>query len=462
MSIVNLSKRPAHSLLFIDQAFCCRLDVDKHGAPLGELLRFEFGCEQPQALAASLQQLLETSPASGRTAWVLFSGLAMHMLSIPSVQIEGVDQTTLKQVLLYEIEGLTGDTALDAELGMRLLGSQYELMDYFTVSVPQLVLDDVLKTLKQHGSKLGGLLHPGALPTALGAPDADDWLRLEAWSGQVLGLRKTALDSLQVKQFAAGSAQHSEIEDWMNAGNNAGWRETLQASASLELLPETGNTRSFEQPETIGNWLTAWARALIVSKDESQLTLLKPQSRFDRELMFMVASGAAAFVVCAAHLGWTLYLGNYYQAEITRIEQGMSSIDALRKSLATQRTELSALREAIAGLKKYEHSMPRLITVLQQRPAQLLTVLAISRPDKLVIESIDTGIDGIVIKGVTLEASQANQLASSLKTQLHDAGWRIVSPTKKNMNLFESGGPWSFEIKLNDQGVDSFEIGDSG
>ncbi len=86
----------------------------------------------------------------------------------------------------------------------------------------------------------------------------------------------------------------------------------------------------------------------------------------------------------------------------------------------------------------------------------MLEALANGRPENLLLESIATDKDDIKINGISLDATSANQLANYLETQLTTLGWSFAAPAKKNMELMNGGGPWEFEIKLLDLGVEGF------
>jgi hypothetical protein len=73
-----------------------------------------------------------------------------------------------------------------------------------------------------------------------------------------------------------------------------------------------------------------------------------------------------------------------------------------------------------------------------------------------VIESIERRDGHLAVTGVSLRSGLPNQLASILDKSLAINGWKVNSPTKKNMELFAEDGPWAFEIVIEDAGLKSF------
>ncbi|MCK5190758.1 MAG: hypothetical protein KAR12_11955, partial [Methylococcales bacterium] len=49
-----------------------------------------------------------------------------------------------------------------------------------------------------------------------------------------------------------------------------------------------------------------------------------------------------------------------------------------------------------------------------------------------------------------------NILAGNIEAPLAKVGWKVNPPTKKEMNIFDNGGPWSFEMVIEDLGLEGF------
>ena len=87
----------------------------------------------------------------------------------------------------------------------------------------------------------------------------------------------------------------------------------------------------------------------------------------------------------------------------------------------------------------------------------MLEALAEGRPDNLLLEEISVDKDIVRLRGLTLDSTSANELASFLEKNLSTLGWSVTTPSKTNMDVLTQGGPWEFEIKLLDLGLDGFK-----
>lgn len=458
MKLLKFQKRPAHTLLLVTAVKTFRIDVDKKGVMQGEIQTIEVDCPAvnglPQAVAACAGQ----GPALGRRLWLLTAALPMTLLSLPSMQVQGVDEQTLLQALQFELEGLTGQSAQNTQLAYQLLNVRDE-MNYYRVSqLDDLLFEDILKAVKKAGSRLAGLLHPGGLPAPLGQTDGKDWLRIECWPERILVLRQNAAHGLSMENFATASNRwQAELEQWLAEQSGADYSETLYNN-KLELLPNTDFTLRLNDGENIALWLDSWA-GLLLQKAPLPAPVLQPRSRINRELLLIAASAVGALLLCIGHFSWHTYLKNHYQEKVDKLQQTNQSMAALRKDITSNQDERDALQKQIDRLQNDSDIIPAMIDALQQRPARLLEALARGRPEKLLVERIgvDDAVDKLLITGVTLDALAANQLVAYLEENLRNTGWRIDSPTKKDLGYFQQGGPWEYRIILTDLGIDAFK-----
>lgn len=454
MKLPLFNKRPAHSLLFITESKTFRADADKTGVLTGEMSAMDISCPTTAKLAECFAQIAAGKPL-GRKVWLLYMRLPIALLSIPSMQVEGVDETTLLQALQFELEGLTGQSALDMQLAYHLLGNQDEMSTYWVSQINQLHFEDLHKAVKKTGSQLGGLLHPAGLPQPLTSPEHEDWLRMECWSNQLFALRRHIDGGFSMQLFSLDHRHwHTQLEQWLHEQGAVPHTETL-LNNMIELLPETAYTLHLGNTERIPPWLAIWAGALA-QKSPLPAPILRHQSRLNKDLLLMASGGSVAVLICAGHLSWHLYQTQHYTQEAEALKKVETTLTALRKSSADNREKHEKLKTKLDKLKGDSKILPQMIKALQHRPSRLLAAVASGRPENLVLEEIITDNDDIKIRGVSLDSVSANKLAGYLELKLADLGWEITAPTKKNMNLFEDGGPWEFEIALRDKGIEGF------
>lgn len=455
MKLPSFNKRPAYSVLYITDIAAYRLDVDKAGVVIGTVERFKINCLTTIKLADSIKHVIDNSPPLGKKTWVLYEKLPIYLLSIPTMQIEGATELTLMQALQFELEGLTGQSALDSQLAYHLLSNSNEMSHFWLSQIGSLNFEDVQKVLQKAGSQLAGLLHPAGLPVALENPEHSDWLRFESWSKQLVALRKTEEHGLTVELISYESRQwQKKLDKWLENQTQTAHTETLLTDV-IQVLPETNFQLFLNNDEPVTVWLTAWAATL--AETTPAVPVLRYQSSINTDLLFMAGGGGVAVLICVAHLMWNLYQTNDYNNKVIELKKVETSLTALNKTLAADEEKKTQLSEKIAKLNIQADSLPNLIEGLQHRPAQLLAALAKGRPDNLLLEAIVVDKDSIHLKGVSLDSTSANELVSFLDKNVSTLGWSVASPSKTNMGVFTEGGPWEFEITLLDLGLEGFK-----
>ena len=412
-------------------------------------------CPHPTKLAQCVGDIAAKSRPFGRKVWLFYIGLPITLLSIPSMQVEGVDEPTLIQALQFELEGLTGQSTLDMQLAYQLLSEKDEMSNYWVSQIDQISFEDVSKAVKKAGGRLHGLMHPGGLPLFLQNPDQMDWLRMECWSHQLLAMRQTPEGDFSLQLFNLDSRQwHAQLEKWLTQQGAVEASESL-LNHKIEVLPDTDYRRLFNDVEPVADWLLVWA-GLLLKKEPPAIPILRYQSKLNKNLLLMASGGSAALLLCAVHLIWHMYQANDYTAKTVALQKVETQITAMTKAMAADQEKSNKLKTDIEKLKADAETLPKLIKGLQDRPARLLEALANGRPEKLLVENVAVSKDEIKISGLSLDAISANELSRYLEEHLAELGWSMVAPIKKNLELLTGGGPWEFEIKLQDLGAAGF------
>nr|WP_305906754.1 hypothetical protein [Methylomarinum sp. Ch1-1]MDP4519458.1 hypothetical protein [Methylomarinum sp. Ch1-1] len=274
MKLPAFSQRPAHTLLFITEVKTFRVDADRKGILLTDVETIERGCDEPARLAKTLQKISEESAPFGRKLWLLFLRLPSHLISLPAMQVQGVDDDTLMQALQFELEGVTGQSSQDSRIAFQFIKSADEMSDYWLTQIDQLALDDLLKAAKQCKTKLAGLLYPGGLPMAIGEPDTPEWLRLECWPDQLYALHQNE-DQLNLQVFSLESHHwQTELDQWLHGLDDKPSSEAL-LNNKLEVLPDTDRQYHLNQDHSLSLWLGLWAQALIANK-KTPVPIIRP------------------------------------------------------------------------------------------------------------------------------------------------------------------------------------------
>jgi len=451
----NINKRPPHTLLFVTESLTFRADADRKGILQGEVETIEQGSKTAAHLAKAFAKIADSTGPLGRTVWILFMRLPAFLISVPTMQVRDVEPALLAQALQFEAEGITGMSALETKVAFGFLQAENEMSDYWFAQIEQLAWDDLQKAVKQRKCQLGGVLNPGALPLALSDPDADEWLRLEAWSNQLIALhRSESRVSLQVFSYDSPHWR-SELEQWLGDQEAVKVSETL-LNNRIEMLPPTGRVLSLHNESDMTAWFGLWAECLIRRRGEGA-AVLRPVSQVNMDVVWMAGSGIAALLLCGLHAGWFVHQQRYFESETQRLTRVEKEMVALRKQITESSEQKDKLEKRFSQSNADADSVPGTIRKLQQRPALLLQALAEMRDERLIIETLSSQGDEVAIEGVTLEPHIGNQLAGALGESLGDLNWKLDLPAKKNMALFDGEpGPWSFTLKLADQGMPGF------
>lgn len=455
MKFPRFNKRPAYTLLYVTEQKTVRIDLDKAGALIGEAYQLSVNCTSPAKLADCITAFSLNHSPLGSKLWLLYTGLPVTVLSIPTVQVEGIPAPALSQALLFELEGLTGQSCQDLQVAYQLLSNQDEMSSYWVSQIVPLHFEDLSLAIKKAGSQLQGLMNPAGLPLALQNPETDAWLRIESWPQQVVALSNSAESGLRLQAFAVDNRQWpKQLEKWLTLENLAENTETLLYTAH-EPLPETTLSLALNDMRVTSEWLALWATVLL-KQDPPYTPVLRHQSKLNKDLVFMAAGGVLALLICLGHLGWHLYQANHYGNEVSALQKVETNLASLRKALTEDQDKRDKLNTKIAKLKTDAVILPKLMQGLQHRTVRLLAAIAQGRPEKLLVETISTEKDTLKISGISLDSTSANELGHYLETHLGQLGWELGAPTKKNMGMFSGGGPWEFEIKLLDLGMAGF------
>ncbi len=455
MKFPKHNSRPAHTLLFIADDKSWRVDCDNKGIFLSEIEVFQAGCKHTAKLGNCIENITKDSDKFGRKLWLIFSRLPSTILSLASLQVRGLDDESLMQVMLYELESMTGQSAMDTLLSYQFLGSQHDMSDYRVSYIDQLEYEDMVTAIKKSGGQLAGLVHPAGLPQCLSNPEADDWFRIENWASQLVTVRDHPIDGLSTQIYSKElSTWHANLEQDMAQAVAPLFSETL-TNFDLELLPETEVILDITKDDDLSVLINAWATCLIVAND-CPVPLLKTVSKINKDLMFMVGGGVAALLLCSLHFGWHTYQKNYYEVERDSLKTLETTINKVRTTVSDLKKQRSELKRKQTEIESDSTTIPTLLEALKKRPSHLLYALAKGSNEGLMIESIDHQGDKVIVRGITLKASYANKLALHLNDQLANLGWQISPPEKVDMALLVEGGPWEFSLQLNDLGILSF------
>ena len=171
-----------------------------------------------------------------------------------------------------------------------------------------------------------------------------------------------------------------------------------------------------------------------------------------------IGLATAALAVCLVHFGWYHHQSTLMEGERDILKKTEQKIKTINESMKKQQEKRDGIVKALDKIKGQHVSLPLVLDALRRRPAMLLRDLALHRTDDVVVERIVAEKDAVVVEGATLKPAAANDLSALLEPRMDALGWRMAPPEKKDMGLFTGGGPWSFKMRLTDNGLAGFVL----
>ena len=452
--------RPQHTLVYVAKNRLLRVDLDREGRFIGNPLIVDCDCATADALPTVLPRSLMGLPRPARKLWVLYEALPFYTLSLPSSQVTDVKPEQLRQALLFELEQMAGIGADNKQLAFSLFANE-DGMNHYTVSLaPAKVFEQLQKSARKSACRLYGLAYAGAVPRRLHLDvPPGPWARLEYWANGVVGLHGTAEGVQGVLSFQEIPAKRleSELERWLKSLGLSVGIETLVTAPGIN-APLLGDIPlSLENRDNLEEWLQAWATA-ISTGSLSGVPLFRPTVTPEQELNMTIGLASAALALCLVHFGWYHHQSTLMEGERDRLKKTEQKIKTFNEGIKKQQEKRDGIVKALDKIKGQHVSLPLVLDALRRRPAMLLRDLALHRTDDVVVERIVAEKDAVVVEGASLKPAAANDLSALLEPRMDALGWRMAPPEKKDMGLFAGGGPWSFKMRLTDNGLAGFVL----
>lgn len=456
-------RRPAATLLCVIANRFVRADMDAEGRLLAEPEWLPIQCDSIADLSLAVTTALAGERAVGRRLWLLHDGLPNHTVTVPTGQVAGLEGLQLSQALLFELEQMTGNPLPNRQAAHALISLEDGQSLYWLTHVPKTLIAQLQRAAKQQGCQFAGLLHPGGLPRPLSVEAVQGkWARLEIWPDVLIGLDGGKQGKPNAWVIQAGTKARriqGEVERWRaELGEGVVW-ETLGEGAVLDFMPADAKAIQWEDGEILVRWLNGWGTSLKQGL-AAPIPLIEPPEDASLEPRWMAVYAVAAVAVCLLHWGWETRRVHEMEKELGFYrgnESRVMSLDVEVGRYRKQRDDLKRQMEPALGGGRAAQ-MPEVLAALKQRYASLLREVSISSTDGMVIEQILTKPEGVLVKGVSLDAAEANVLASALDGRLRGLGWRVEPARKKDLAYDVAGGPWEFEILLSDIGLAGFTI----
>ena len=454
--------RPATTLLTITFDFLARADVSAQGQVL-KVWR------QPRRSDSSLGDLVETAiklaPGLGRNVWILCEDLWTQVLALPGNAVAGLNDDDLARAFSFESEPLSGITAVNAVLGFARAEQTDDLQAFRITATDLETRAQMQQAVRRHGGKLAGLVHPAGVAASLTeVPAGKQWRRVETWKQMTLCVTSDSVHPARIQILNATTAQprvQASVSSFMSAvPENA---EMLSSGGSAENAAASPKRVELSRNEDLQRWLQAWAHAL--SGQRRDIPVISPEPIHTPASTYLVAGAALlalSVLACIAHRQVTTSNLASVQDQIKTLQEPAAQMGEVRKNVKKIKTQLDELRQSN---QKSQHDNTSLAARLETERLRVYTVLerlAQDRPDDVVVTSIIFEGGSVEVKGFSIDASNADELASRLAQSLKSTQWQVEPVQKQARQSAEDDRLWEFTLSLHPPGEERPKAADGG
>lgn len=392
--------------------------------------------------------------------FVLSSDFWTHTIALASVNTYGLSPEDLQQMLNFEAEPLSGNSAFEVTSSSLPLGEASGQKHFWLTQVGVAVREQLDEAIRKLGGKLAGLAHPGGVPYEYGdSPPLGVPGRVEFWPGA--SVRVVCHDGIVTKAHIDDGAVAS---NWLAA--SADWQRASNASHVTAVVPE-GLTSAYdvdqadadshttfltlEDDETLRSWLGAWHRALCAKT--VAVPLVTPAARRLNQAQRNKISAVLALVLfgaCYGHHQWVASNIAKVAAEKTVLDAPGIELASVKTQIATMEKDLTKLEEDKRRVASDVRNTEAVLDSHRRRLAELMRRLSDDASHDWVLQKITGTGREIKLTGSTMHPEHISTLTAEITNDFGRLGW-VVDPAKQEArNLKENGGPWTFEIQLRD------------
>jgi len=406
-------------------------------------------------LSSLVEAALRLSPERPAAVWVLATDLWTQTLALTAGSVAGLEPERLARALGFEAEPYSGISGIEARAGYIALPASAGDREFWITVLPESQLQQIEFAVTQAGGRLAGVAHPGGLPRTLADEAPPAWRRIELWPGALVGV--------------TGGSDVAPRVDIINGEPRSGrWSQDIQrwnapprAELALQWLLATSGVPRAEMPAEDGldlsapggaeRLLAAWAGELAAA--QPRVPVIFPARRpmsvaARRGLSIGVALLCAA--VCTGHYWFVEMVRTRQVAETARLRRPAEQVQQIKKEADALRTKRDKLQGEYDKLSGDVTTCRQTLLAQRLRVARLMELLAKQPADEFLLEKIESTADHVVLHGLALRPEAVNLLARALNAELEPLGWRVQTPKNKAQELLVGGGPWKFELSLDD------------
>jgi hypothetical protein len=248
---------------------------------------------------------------------------------------------------------------------------------------------------------------------------------------------------------------HREAETWLSTFDPPEARETLLATDRITADEcegaDVGTLLVLDEERALQDWLLAWARQAAVRPVRVPLVRPEPKPISDStRLTIAGVIGACVLVMCLLHGWWVNTAKEHVGGQVVAARQPAAELKKIQKQANALEKQLETLRKRTATIQVDVDRCRRALGSQRQRVARILTGLSQSGQNDYVIQAIDSGRDGLHVRGVCRRPEQANALAKTMARRLQSLGLRVHLPEKEVQYALSGRRAYLFDLLIQD------------
>jgi len=393
--------------------------------------------------------------------FVLSSDVWTHTLPLASTNTHGLSAEDLQQMLNFEAEPLSGNSAFEVTSAALPLYEAAGQKHFWLTQVATSVREQIDEAVRKLGGRLAGIAHPGGVPYSFDeSSSVGIAARVEFWPGAAV--RVACIDGSITKALIDDGAVAS---NWLAATDD--WKRQSGTTQVAAVVPENPGGAygadyalpdealppfySLDHEETLVRWLSAWRRALTAKIPAIPLIVPAPRrlTQQQRNKVSLVL-GLVVLVACYGHHRWVVSDIDKTAAEKARLEAPGIELNAVKTQFAALEKEMKKLDEEKTKLAGDVSKTEAVFASHRRRLAEMMRRLSEVSSDDWVLQQISGTGREIKLTGTTMHPEHISTLTSQLTNDFGRLGWAVDPARQQARHLTANGGPWTFEIRLRD------------
>ncbi|HMP78335.1 MAG TPA: hypothetical protein PKD54_02675 [Pirellulaceae bacterium] len=440
-----MTRRPTLSLILISGRLAYRADLPNPGTtPLATVDKWDV--EPGSDFVATIESIVSRSGPWASRVLVLSAEVWTNVVRLPSAGLKAMPDDELEQALRYEVESLIGLSGDAMAMAYRRLPDAGLEAQFWVTAWPDEPCRTVFEKLSQRGVRSVSFAHPAGLAESTGLSHQR---RFEYWPtalAEFSGGRNPSIGIIH------GASAVQRWRDEVLLANQTTDVESILWGPGGDACPTSDSVSidDLSHEEALKKWMLSAGQCHPSEYPCWTLSQHRPVSVG----RWALAAVGLALAICAVllHGNWMRQRRQSIDEQLTAIQQLLSrqeSNDAELLRLASEKETLSATTEQVnLQVQLLQYFLDQQVG----RLGKLLVWLLELRTDDVLIRELRPHERGMSIIGMSLNSESAPQLANQLRDLAQPYGWRVSLAAQIGAKTLVSGGPWEFEIVLEDIG----------